>query len=99
MNRKTVPMSALTPGESAIVSELIDGGRNIADRLHDIGVREGGVVECMMRSPLGDPSAYLIMGSIIAMRRADANCVKVISIKKGENEGKNAAYTETGVEI
>lgn len=38
-------------------------------RLADLGFLPGGEVVCMFRSPLGDPTAYLVRGAVIALRR------------------------------
>lgn len=41
-------------------------------RLLDIGLVEDTAVECLGRSPGGDPAAYLIRGAVIAIRREDS---------------------------
>lgn len=41
-------------------------------RLLDIGLIEGTLVECVGRSPGGDPAAYLIRGAVIAIRDCDS---------------------------
>ncbi len=46
-------------------------------RLTDLGLIEGTVVQCVQRSPAGDPIAYLIRGAVIALRRADASRIVV----------------------
>ncbi len=46
-------------------------------RLLDIGLAEGTVVECVGKSPMGDPRAYLICGAVIAIRCVDSKCVMV----------------------
>mgnify|MGYP001181001857 CR=1 FL=1 len=45
---------------------------SVRRRLLDIGLVEGTEVECVGRSPGGDPAAYLIRGAVIAIRDADA---------------------------
>ena len=56
----------LKPGEKAVVAELhMEGG--MRRRLQDIGLIKGTAVEC-----LGDPSAYLIRGAVIAIREEDS---------------------------
>jgi len=72
-------MSALPVGCKAKVSALIDGGRNITDRLRDLGITEGEEVRCVMKSPLGEPHAYMIKGSVIALRQEDAGVVRLFS--------------------
>lgn len=51
-----------------IALNSVDGMRR---RLLDIGLVEGTVVECVGRSPSGDPAAYLIRGAVIAIRDRD----------------------------
>ena len=45
-------------------------------RLLDIGLVENTEVECLGRSPAGDPSAFLIRGAVIALRSAD--CAQIL---------------------
>ena len=46
-------------------------------RLRDLGLIEQTRVLCLGRSPMGDPSAYLIRGSVIALRRCDCRAIRV----------------------
>lgn len=41
-------------------------------RLLDLGLIAHTEVMCLGRSPLGDPSAYLIRGAVIAIRTKDS---------------------------
>ena len=41
-------------------------------RLLDLGLIPGTPVTCVARSPAGDPSAYLVRWTVIALRRRDA---------------------------
>lgn len=41
-------------------------------RMWDMGLVEGTTVESLFRSPLGDPTAYLVRGAVIALRKKDA---------------------------
>ena len=69
---ETLCLSALAEGESAYVTE-ISAGPAMDRRLADLGLVRGTRVTCMLRSPAGDPRAYLIRGALIALRRADAD--------------------------
>lgn len=60
----------LLPGQRARVCALLNEG-SIRRRLLDIGLIENTVVECLGRSPFGDPTAYLIRGAVIAIRAED----------------------------
>ena len=71
-----VPMSALHPGERATVRGIaVDG--DMRRRLQDIGLIRGTPIECVGRSPLGDPTAFRIRGAVIALRRADTAQIRV----------------------
>lgn len=63
-------------GETVRVVSLLAEGR-MRRRLADLGLIPGAEVTCLGRSPLGDPSAYLIRGAVIAIRRRDAMEVSV----------------------
>ncbi len=52
-------------------------------RFSDIGMICGTEVECVGKSPSGDPSAYLIRGAVIAIRSADLKDVYITRISEG----------------
>ena len=72
--RKT--LADLLPGERAAVLKLNLTGR-LRRRLMDIGLIEGTEVECVGISPLGDPSAYLIRETVVAIRHSDGQGVLI----------------------
>ena len=77
-NEKTVIEGCLAdvePGEGAYIKRLDIGG-TLRRRLLDLGLVQGTWVECVGKSPLGDPAAYLIRGAVIALRAAD--CAKIL---------------------
>lgn len=72
----SVSLDQLQVGEKAVVQKiLVHGG--IKRRLQDIGMIEGTTVQCLQKSPFGDPVAYLIRGAAIALREEDSNCILV----------------------
>lgn len=64
-------MSAMQIGERGTVTAMQLTG-TIQRRLLDIGLIAGTKVECVLKSPSGDPSAYKIRGAVIALRREDS---------------------------
>jgi DtxR family Mn-dependent transcriptional regulator/ferrous iron transport protein A len=46
-------------------------------RLLDLGLLPGAKVQPELRSPLRDPTAYLVLGSLIALRRHQARAIDV----------------------
>ncbi len=77
------PLSELRVGETALVTGLLTLGA-IRRRLLDIGLIEGTKIQCLLKSPGGDPIAYQIRGAVIALRKEDANEVMVSSIALAE---------------
>ena len=63
-------LNDIAPGQHAVVSRLQSTG-SMRRRLLDIGLVENTDVECLGRSPGGDPSAFLIRGAVIAIRSED----------------------------
>ena len=66
--------SDLAPGQRGTVRALGATGA-MRRRMLDIGLAPGTEVECLGRSPAGDPSAYLIRGAVIAIRASDGHDV------------------------
>ena len=66
----------MQPGQTGRVFSLSEKS-NIYGRLRDLGLIKGTMVECVMKSPLGDPAAYLIRGALIALRRDDSKYVLI----------------------
>ncbi|MEG2322315.1 MAG: FeoA family protein [Bacilli bacterium] len=69
-------LSDMNIGDIAIIKEL-NANELIKRRLLDIGLINGTKVECMMKSPLGNPIAYLIRGAVIAIRNEDSSKIVV----------------------
>lgn len=66
-------------GESARVVSVVCN-RNIKSRFMSIGLVRGAYVECVGKSPNGDPRAYLICGSVIAIRSEDAAGIVICEV-------------------
>ena len=71
-----VCLNDLQPGQQAIVQELRSTG-SIRRRLLDMGLIQNTIVQCLGRSPGGDPSAFLIRGAVIAIRPVDGQDIWV----------------------
>lgn len=69
-------LASLAPGEQGIVGDLSCEGLT-RRRFLDLGLVPGTLVEVALRSPLGDPTAYLIRGSTIALRKDEANKISI----------------------
>ena len=66
-------LNMLNIDDEAVVAQVREGNR----RLEDLGLVEGTKIKCVLKSPLGDPAAYRIRGSIIAIRSESAEKILV----------------------
>lgn len=73
-------LSGLRPGGRARVVGLSSACRGQERRrLLDLGFVPGTIVEMDMVSPAGDPTAYRVRGSVVALRREQAGLIRVSS--------------------
>lgn len=68
MNKDEKILSNLNINEKCKVKKLLLNG-NIRRRLLDLGLIEDTDIEVLEKSPFGDPIAYLIRGTVIALRK------------------------------
>lgn len=68
-------LSDILPGQTAYIYNIAKA--DIRRRLCELGFVDGTKIKCVARAPMSGPSAYLIRGALIALRRADARCVSV----------------------
>lgn len=77
-----VPLDTLQPGEKGKVTAISSLSRGVERRrLYDLGVIPGTEIGVEMVSPGGDPTAYRIRGSVIALRDSQARLIKVDPIQ------------------
>lgn len=72
-----IKLNELNLNMAGIVKQ-INCSDNIKTRLLDLGIINGTKVIPIFRSMLGDPTAYMIRGSILAIRKNDANEIIVL---------------------
>ena len=58
-------LNKIKPGEKVKVIRLDNKDRQ---RLFDLGIVEGTKIEVLYTSPFGNPTAYLIRGTVFALR-------------------------------
>lgn len=66
-------LSELKVGEEAVIAEMMTENR----RLKDMGLVVGTKTKCLLKSPLGDPSAYRVRGAVVAIRNDDARKIGI----------------------
>ena len=79
--KEGIALNELALGASARITGLEATGE-LRRRLVELGFFEGEKVKKVLKSPLGDPSAYLVRGAVTAIRNADA--ARVIVEADGE---------------
>jgi len=80
MEANTSPLNLLPLGHKAVIEGLTAEGTN-RRRMLELGLIQGSSVEALHRSPSGDPTAYSIMGAVIALRNEDAEKILINSIQ------------------
>lgn len=79
----TLPLSQLDIGACGEITNVCTKGKK-SKRLTQLGIIEGAVISKVLRSPLGDPCAYFVHGSLIAIRKSDAQNIFVRIHTNGE---------------
>ena len=71
-------LARLAVGQSARITGLqLAGSRRT--RLQELGFLPGSTVTALRESPFGDPVAYAVLDTVIALRRSDAEQIEIES--------------------
>jgi len=73
---KTIPLSTIGIGSICQVVSLNLQGL-LRRRILDLGMVPGTPIQCIRKSPAGDPIAYLVRDTLIALRSEDAQHITV----------------------
>ena len=76
---RLIPLSDIKKGEKAVIRE-IKTCEKLRQRLMDMGFVEGTEVRYVRISPFGDPKAFLVRGSVIALRSEDSSGILGVKI-------------------
>ena len=71
------PLSRLPLGKSARILSL-SAPDPLRGRLLDLGFVPGSEIRPLFTAPMGDPRAYLVCDTVIALRQRDAATVAVV---------------------
>lgn len=55
----------------------IDCSGNVKRRILDLGMIEGTKIKPVFKSPLGDPTAYEVRGTLISLREEESKKIKI----------------------
>ena len=69
-------LDELPQGRAAVIESVLATGW-IGERLLEMGMTPGAVVEVVRRAPFGDPLQVRLRGYLLALRRAQAALVRV----------------------
>ena len=69
-------LDKLRVGQTATVKKIHNQSTE-RRRLLDLGILPGTRIENVMPSPLGDPTAYRVRSSVIALRREQAQLIEI----------------------
>ena len=76
-----ITLNDIAPGEMAKIKSINICG-SMKRRLLDIGLIEDTITECVGKSPMGDPKAFLIRGAVIAIRSDDSMKILVEKVSR-----------------
>lgn len=76
MENNLFTLKELMPGEKAVIVKLEFDGV-MRRRLLDLGFMKGSLVTCIRRSPLGDPVAFQVSNTVIALRESESTKIFV----------------------
>ena len=71
-----IRLSELPAGCSAIVEE-VNCVEYLRNRVLDMGIIKGAELSTVLRAPFGDPVAYAVKNTLIALRRRDSREILV----------------------
>lgn len=78
--RTQLSLNDMTAGAQCLIAAIELHGL-LRRRILDLGMVPGTPVECVRRSPSGNPIAFAVRGSTIALRSEDARNIKVAPSK------------------
>lgn len=79
MKSDVISLSDLLLNENGIIDNIKCDG-NIKRRLLDLGLVKGTNIVPVLVSPSNDPRAFVVRGSVIAIRREDTDNIEVVRL-------------------
>lgn len=71
-------LDKLPVGKICVVDSIIDKNNKQLNRMLDFGIVKKTHIKAVNKSPCGDLVAYLIRGSVIAIRKEDAKKILIL---------------------
>lgn len=76
MSENYISLPMITPGREYTISHIADG-KNDAVSFRGYGIFPGSKIKLLFNSPTKNPSAYEVMGAVLALRREDSKNIYV----------------------
>lgn len=76
MLHHSIPLPMVVPGREYIINH-IESGKENADRYRGYGIFPGSKIKLLFNSPSKNPSAYEVMGAVLALRQEDSRNIYV----------------------
>lgn len=76
-----IKLSEITPLEKVVIYKNNIDSEN-KKYLESLGIRDGNEIICLYYAMFGDPIAFLVNNSIIAIRKSDCNNIIVLKEEK-----------------
>ena len=74
---KEMTLNILRPGERGVIQRLSNAAPQVRQRLLELGMTKGALVELIRMAPMGDPIEVKIKGYRLSLRRMEAEAVLV----------------------
>lgn len=72
------------PLQTTAIVKGFDRKTALTERMNNLGITEGTPITPVFRSPFGDPVAYSVRDSLIALRKSDCDGVWVTAAGDGD---------------
>ncbi|NLD19197.1 MAG: ferrous iron transport protein A [Clostridiales bacterium] len=76
MIKYSIPLPSAKPGKEYVINRIEKHGSN-TDSLKGYGIFPGIKIKLLFSSPTKNPSAYEIMGTVLALRHEDSNDIYI----------------------
>jgi len=74
---KIIPLNELPLGQKGVIHRIACAD-NEKRRMMELGFVTDTEIEALLKSPCGDPVAYLVKGAVMAVRNEDAEKIEII---------------------
>ncbi|WP_319559250.1 ferrous iron transport protein A [Marispirochaeta sp.] len=71
-NDRTLHLAQMRPGESAVITGYLAGGRDYRRKLLSFGLTAGTKITLLKTAPLGDPVEISVRGYSLSLRKTEA---------------------------